>query len=85
MVSGRGLPFVVLLPEEVPLSSCIRDRIRKILMQWFMDGLAGKRVVLSGCGGGCDVLGTSIIYQQIRGKAETRPCLIIGFLREGGL
>lgn len=35
-----------------------------------MDGLAGKRVVLSGCGGGCDVLGTSVIYQQIRGIAE---------------
>ena len=39
-------------------------------MQSFMDGLAGKRVVLSGCGGGCHVLGTSVIYQQIRGIAE---------------
>ena len=31
-----------------------------------MDALAGKRVVLAGCGGGCDVLGTSAIYQQIK-------------------
>lgn len=35
-----------------------------------MAKLAGKRVVLSGCGGGSDVLGTSVIYAQIKDVAK---------------
>ena len=39
-------------------------------MEPFMEGLKGKRVILSGCGGGCDVLGTTVIYQQIKETAK---------------
>lgn len=39
-------------------------------MECFMSELAGKRVVLSGCGGGSDVLGTSVIYAQIKDVAK---------------
>ncbi|CAL1127397.1 unnamed protein product [Cladocopium goreaui] len=39
-------------------------------MRCFMAKLAGKRVVLSGCGGGSDVLGTSVIYAQIKDVAK---------------
>lgn len=35
-----------------------------------MAKFAGKRVVLSGCGGGSDVLGTSVIYAQIKDVAK---------------
>lgn len=35
-----------------------------------MAKLAGKRVVLSGCVGGSDVLGTSVIYAQIKDVAK---------------
>lgn len=41
-------------------------------MDWdsFLHSLAGKRVVLSGCGGGSDVLGTSVIYARIKDTAK---------------
>ncbi|CAE7280565.1 unnamed protein product, partial [Symbiodinium pilosum] len=51
-------------------------------MEWFMDGLQGKRVVLSGCGGGCDVLGTSVIYQQVRGIAEKVIFFSLSFTKD---
>ena len=48
-----------------------------------MESLAGKRVVLSGCGGGCDVLGTSVIYQQIKDKARQVAFFSLSFTKDG--
>ncbi|CAK9064280.1 unnamed protein product [Durusdinium trenchii] len=39
-------------------------------MDNFINSLAGKHVVLSGCGGGSDVLGSSVIYAQIKETAR---------------
>jgi len=50
-----------------------------------MDALAGKRVVLAGCGGGCDVLGTSAIYQQIKDTARQVAFFSLSFTKDGVL
>ena len=39
-------------------------------MESFLASLANKRVVLAGCGGGSDVLGSSVIYAQIKDTAK---------------
>ncbi|CAK9080656.1 unnamed protein product [Durusdinium trenchii] len=53
-------------------------------MDWdsFLHSLAGKRVVLSGCGGGSDVLGTSVIYARIKDTAKEVIFFSLSFTRD---